>query len=84
MLNNYYVVEEPAKLVIIPLISNQIRTTKKLDQFNNWIKEHFNLPPTIKNPVITPSWLAGFVDGDGSFFIKISSKSRKDLRSVRK
>lgn len=71
VINNRSTIES----VIIPLISNQIRTTKKLDQFNNWIKEHFNLPPTIKNSVITPGWVAGFVDGDGSFFIKISKSS---------
>jgi hypothetical protein len=63
--------------VIIPLISQQkLRTVKKLNQFNEWIKEHFNLPPIEINPLITKEWLTGFVDGDGSFFVKISKSSK--------
>ena len=54
--------------IIIPLITHRVSSTKKLNQFNNWIKEHFNLPPTINNSVISANWLSGFVDGDGSPF----------------
>ena len=52
-----------------------MRTSKKLEQFNIWIKEHFDLPLTVINPTVTANWLTGFVDGDGSFFIKISKHS---------
>lgn len=61
---------------IIPLMSNQIRSTKKLIQFNTWIQTNFNLPTTSLNIEITEEWLTGFVDGDGSFFTKIT-KSKK-------
>ena len=57
---------------IIPLISNQLRTYKKWEQFNNWLKDNFHLSSTILNTNITPEWLTGFVDGDGSFFVKIN------------
>lgn len=42
------------------------------------------MPPTVINPTVTANWLTGFVDGDGSFFIKIyKSSSHKCDYNVR-
>jgi len=65
--------------VVIPLLEGRIRSPKKLAQFNEWRKAHFNLPPVAINPTITPAWLVGFVDGEGSFFALIHRAS--DYRS---
>jgi LAGLIDADG DNA endonuclease family protein len=57
--------------VIIPLLDNNICSIKKLNQYNDWKFKYFYLPPTVQKSIITPEWLCGFVDGDGSFSIII-------------
>lgn len=61
--------------VIVPFTADNVSSSKKLDQFNAWIKEHYDLPPTKSNPVISKEWVSGFVDGDGSFFFRIAKSS---------
>jgi hypothetical protein len=56
---------EEIREVLIPFISNNLRTPKKLIQFNNLIGKYFDLPPTLQCPKLTAEWVAGFVDGDG-------------------
>jgi hypothetical protein len=56
---------EEIREVLIPFISNNLRTPKKLTQFNNLIGKYFDLPPTTQCPELTAEWVAGFVDGDG-------------------
>jgi hypothetical protein len=60
------------KNVIIPFTPGSPRSVKKHNQFNDWIKEHFDsrsfgaLLFSKKNRRFL---FTGFVDGDGSFFI---------------
>jgi len=71
--------KEELRNVVIPLLEGRIRSLKKLAQFNEWRETHFNLPPVVINPTVSPAWLAGFVDGDGSFYALIHKAS--DYRS---
>jgi hypothetical protein len=56
--------------IIIPMCINNFRSEKKINQFNNWLIKFFpdlnNIQ--LKDNLINPQWLAGFVDGDGSFY----------------
>jgi len=55
---------------IIPLFNGKLFTFKKREQFKNWILKYFPDVITIDNDQAFPSpdWVAGFVDGDGSFY----------------
>jgi len=55
---------------IIPLFNGNLFTLKKREQFKNWIIKYFRDVVIIDNVQAfpSPSWVAGFVDGDGSFY----------------
>lgn len=55
---------------IIPLFNGNLFTLKKREQFKNWILKYYPDVTIIDNDQACPSpnWLAGFVDGDGSFY----------------
>jgi hypothetical protein len=77
---------------IINLICPYVRTPK-LNQLNNlinWMNSNtnstFNLVSPCTNDIFNDSWLAGFIDADGSFDIKIrllSEGAAKDRVEVR-
>ena len=64
--------KEVLKNKIIPICSEHFITKNKSAQFMEWVNAHFPeyksivLPNSSKS--IHPQWLAGFVDGDGSFY----------------
>ena len=59
---------------IIPLFNGNLFTIKKREQFKNWVNKYF--PDIgkidIDQPCPSPTWVTGFVDGDGSFCCLIS------------
>lgn len=61
---------------IIPIFNGIIYSTKKRDQFTNWISKYF---PDVKlknkeelKNIPAPSWVSGLSDGDGSFFLVVN------------
>jgi hypothetical protein len=70
---------------VIKLINGKIRTENKFNQINNNILNHkkftkFSLNTNFKlnlNKDFKNHWLAGFTDADGSFQIKIITRSNK-------
>lgn len=70
---------------VIKLINGKIRTENKFNQINNNILNHKNFAEFSKNTHFKLNlnkdfknhWLAGFTDADGSFQIKIITRSNK-------
>jgi hypothetical protein len=71
---------EVLRTVIIPLLNGNLRTVKKLERFNKWCSDHFDIAPSTHTPLTAAAgpaagWLSGFTDGDGSFFPLISKNT---------
>lgn len=70
---------------VINLINGKIRTENKFNQINNNILNHKNFAEFSKNinfklnldKDLKNHWLAGFTDADGSFQIKVLTRSNK-------
>lgn len=66
---------------VIELINGKLRTPKiyQLHKLIDWINWHHSLyikkKPIDLSPINENSWLSGFIDADGSFYIKNSIKS---------
>lgn len=64
---------------VIHLLNGNMRTPKihqlysLIDWFNDNHNTNFNKLPLNTNPLNSDSWLAGFIDGDGSFLIRHST-----------
>ena len=58
---------------IVPLLEGQIHSLKKAEQFNLWKETHWGLPKSERVPLLKEDlqWVAGFVDGDGSFYFSV-------------
>lgn len=68
------------RTVIIPLLNGNLRTAKKLERFNKWCSDCFDITPSTHTPLTAAAgpaagWLSGFTDGDGSFFPLISKNT---------
>ena len=65
---------------LLPLLRNPVLTNKSKRQLLPWLEEHF---PDFKfqsnNLSISGEWLAGFTDGDGSFYTVL--RKQRDYRS---
>lgn len=65
---------------LLPLLRNPVLTNKSKRQLLPWLEEHF---PDFKfqsnNLSISGEWLAGFTDGDGSFYTVL--RRQRDYRS---
>jgi hypothetical protein len=59
--------------VIVPMLEGRIHSLKKAEQFNLWKKTHWGLPESEIIPLLKEDihWVAGFVDGDGSFYFTV-------------
>ena len=59
---------------IIPMCQSNLKSIKKFNQFNEWVKNHFSdlaEPLRVSAPInskIDNQWIVGFTDGDGSFY----------------
>jgi hypothetical protein len=58
---------------IVPLLEGRIHFLKKAEQFNLWKQTHWGLPKSELFPLLKENlnWVAGFVDGDGSFYFTV-------------
>jgi len=58
---------------IVPLLEGRIHSLKKAEQFNLWKQTHWGLPKSKDIPLLKENlqWVAGFVDGDGSFYFSV-------------
>lgn len=67
-----------AILTLGNLIRNKLKHASKIEQFNTRLVPKVNCKPTESNsPVrLNNHWLAGFIQGDGSFQIKIVRRDR--------
>jgi hypothetical protein len=68
--------------VISKLILNKLKLPSKINQFNERLvlRVHSEICQTNQNPVsITNHWFAGFVQGDGSFTIRIRKLKDRDI-----
>jgi hypothetical protein len=64
---------------IIPMFYDNIVTPLKLVQFNDWLATYFNLPPSTLKTTISADWVRGFVESEGSFYLKSSINSSRTL-----
>lgn len=73
------------RVLITDLIRNKIRTPSKIDQFNSHVINNAAIAPTFLDHSavsLTNHWLAGFIQGDGSFQIQIQDHGTKPIRIV--
>lgn len=57
--------------IIIPICYNNLKSDKKLNQFNNWLTNYFPDLKINKQNIeyqLNEQWLTGFVNGDDSFY----------------
>ena len=92
--NAYVLIVSPVKglNVLIKYINGELRTPKIIQFYNliDWINKNHNYNikklPLKKGNIKNDSWLAGFIDADGGFFIqhtKLESKAKKRKISCR-
>lgn len=86
----YIVSKLEGRLRIANLINGKLRTNKIesfktniIDNLNNLNANPINLLPLNKNSLLDNHWLAGFIDSDGSFQIKILNRVNRKLEEVR-
>lgn len=66
------------KIVSLKAVSNRGWSDKLRELFPNIIPA---LRPLVKSQIIPdPNWVSGFVDGEGSFYVKISNKDQVSFR----
>ncbi|KAJ1566191.1 hypothetical protein HK096_000009 [Nowakowskiella sp. JEL0078] len=77
----YYVGKRAGVLKVLDLINGKIRTTYKYNQLLSNFKSSYtlNLLPLDISPLISNAWLAGFIDADGSFQIKVLNRAGRKL-----
>lgn len=71
-------------LFLCQLIRNKLRNPKRIDQWNSRSVPRFGIPNTQNHYVgvkANNAWLAGFIQGDGSFQIQINDRSKWNLKS---
>jgi hypothetical protein len=83
----HYVIEDIPNLTILAnLINGRLRTENKYEAYVKWINR-LNKKGLVKNKVIIKplnpgidyNWLAGFSEGDGSFFIGLGNSPKSKL-----
>lgn len=86
----YIVSNFEGRLKIANLINGKLRTNKIesfktniINNLNNLNTNPINLLPLNKNSLLDNHWLAGFIDSDGSFQIKILNRVNRKLEEVR-
>lgn len=82
----YIISNFEGRLKIANLINGKLRTNKiesfKTNIINN-LNNSINLLPLNNNSLLDNHWLAGFIDSDGSFQIKIINRVNRKLEEVR-
>lgn len=82
----HWVIEDDSSLILfLSLINGRLRTQPKDAAFSLLASKLAKLYPDLGitfsglNPAVNANWLAGFTDGDGSFFISIVKSSAMTL-----
>lgn len=79
----YIVSKKEGILKIINLINGKMRTFFKWNQVKNNITYQFDWLPLDESPLNKNWWLAGFIDADGSFQIKIINRENHIKPEIR-
>lgn len=79
----YIISKKEGILKILNLINGKMRTLFKWNQVKNNISYQFNWLPLDESPLKQNWWLAGFIDADGSFQIKIINRENRNKPEIR-
>ena len=79
----YVISNKEGILKTLNLINGKMRTDLKWNQVKNNITYEFNWLPLNKSPLKNNWWLAGFIDADGSFQIKIINRENRNKPEIR-
>ena len=80
----YVLSQAPGRRWVANVIKNKLQTANKIHQYNTRFAPALNLPTTaqVQCDLRGNHWMAGFIQGDGSFQIKLQHPSRR-LQEVR-
>jgi len=79
----YIITRRVGILKVLNLINGKMRTDSKWNQVKNNITYEFDWLPLDKSPLKDNWWLAGFIDADGSFQIKIINRKNRKKPEIR-
>jgi len=82
---SYYVGTREGVLKVLKLINGKLRTTYKYNQLLSNFNSSYttDLLPLDTSLLISNYWLAGFIDADGSFQIKVLNRVNRLLPEIR-